>query len=163
CTPTATAARSWSTDASGPSVSTVAEPPFASTSRTASSTAHSSWGLTVKPRYRVSISRSPSTRRMRPAVAGTRLTQTRTFMGCVAASSPDPAVLRIEQRPAPGDGDRDGVPIAEVLDQERLALAGQLGGEVGHQQVLPDRRARPRARDVGPPPFGVLDRLAVRG
>ncbi len=48
--PIAIASRSWSVASSGPSVRTVLVPPFASMSRTASSTAHSSCGLTVKPR-----------------------------------------------------------------------------------------------------------------
>ena len=48
--PTAIASRSWSVASSGPSVRTVLDPPCASTIRTASSTAHSSCGLTVKPR-----------------------------------------------------------------------------------------------------------------
>ena len=48
--PIATAFRSCSAAAGGPSVSAVVEPPWASTSRSASSTAHSSCGLIVKPR-----------------------------------------------------------------------------------------------------------------
>ena len=48
--PTAIASRSWSVASSGPRVRTVLDPPCASTIRTASSTAHSSCGLTVKPR-----------------------------------------------------------------------------------------------------------------
>ena len=48
--PIAIASRSWSVASSGPSVRTVLLPPCASTIRTASSTAHSSCGLTVNPR-----------------------------------------------------------------------------------------------------------------
>ena len=44
-------------------------PPCASTIRTASSTAHSSCGLTVKPRYRVSIAEPSAVRTIRPPVA----------------------------------------------------------------------------------------------
>ncbi len=48
--PTAIASRSWSIDSSEPRVRTVLVPPWVSMMRTASSTAHSSCGLTVNPR-----------------------------------------------------------------------------------------------------------------
>ncbi|GIV00013.1 MAG: hypothetical protein KatS3mg014_1628 [Actinomycetota bacterium] len=54
-------------------------PPCASTMRTASSTAHSSWGLTVQPENRVSISCSSGVSVIFPPVVGTRFTQTSTF------------------------------------------------------------------------------------
>jgi hypothetical protein len=60
-------------------VSTVDEPPFASIRRTASSTPHSSCGLIVKPRWRVSMACSSAVRTIRPPVIGTRFTQQRTF------------------------------------------------------------------------------------
>ena len=53
--PSAIASRSCSSASAGPSASTTDSPPFASISRTASSTPHSSWGLIVKPRWRVWI------------------------------------------------------------------------------------------------------------
>ena len=77
--PSAIASRSCSSASAGPSVSTSTSPPCCSTRRTASSTAHSSCGLIVKPRWRVSIACSSGVRTIRPPVIGTRLTQTRTF------------------------------------------------------------------------------------
>ena len=64
----------------GPSVSTVTSPPCCSTSRTASSTPHSSCGLIVKPRWRVSSACSSAVSTILPPVSGTRLTQTRILM-----------------------------------------------------------------------------------
>ena len=54
--PSASMSRSWSAASAGPRVSTVTPPPYRSVSRTASSTAHSSCGLTVNPDMRVSSS-----------------------------------------------------------------------------------------------------------
>src|SRR5260370_994820 len=64
-------------------------------------------------------------------------------------SAPDPGVLRVEQRDGPGDRDRDRVLLTEVLHREAGALAGLLGGQVRHQQVLAHRRPSARARHVG--------------
>ena len=75
--PIAMQSRSCSSASAGPSVSTTDSPPPASTIRTASSTAHSSCGLIVKPRWRVWISCASSLRTIRPPVIGTRLTQLR--------------------------------------------------------------------------------------
>ena len=86
--PIAIMSRSCSSASGGPSVSTVQEPPCASTIRTASSAAHSSCGLTVKPRWRVEIARSSSVSTILPPVSGTRLTQTSTFI--VLTSPPTP-------------------------------------------------------------------------
>ena len=69
--------RSCSSASGGPSVSTTdCAAARASTIRTASSTAHSSCGLIVKPRCRVWISCASSVRTILPPVIGTRLTQT---------------------------------------------------------------------------------------
>ena len=97
-------------------------PPCASTIRTASSTAHSSCGLTVKPRWRVSIAEPSAVRTIRPPVAGTRLTQTRMF------TSPDAGVLGIEQRRRAGDRDGHRVALAEVLDEELRARPSACAG-----------------------------------
>jgi hypothetical protein len=69
--------RSWSAAAGGPRVSTVTLPPWRSISRTASSTAHSSCGLTVNPDMRVSTSCPSAVTTIFPPTIGTRLTQTR--------------------------------------------------------------------------------------
>ena len=69
--------RSCSAASGGPRVSTVALPPCCSTRRTASSTAHSSCGLTVNPDIRVSTSCSSAVTTILPPTIGTRLTQTR--------------------------------------------------------------------------------------
>src|SRR5581483_56880 len=74
------ASRNCSAASAGPSVRTVAAPPCFSTRRTASSTAHSSCGLTVKPSERVSISIASGVKIIFPPVAGTRLMQTRMFI-----------------------------------------------------------------------------------
>ncbi len=58
-------------------MSTVAAPPWRSTSRTASSTAHSSCGLTVNPDIRVSTSWPSAVTTILPPTIGTRLTHTR--------------------------------------------------------------------------------------
>ncbi len=70
--------RNCSSASAGPTVSTPALPPVRSAIRTASSTAHSSCGPIVKPRWRVSISVASSVSRISAPTAGTRLTHTRT-------------------------------------------------------------------------------------
>ena len=154
--PIAIASRSCSAAASGPSVRTVELPPCASTMRTASSTAHSSCGLTVNPRYRVSISCSSAVRVTRPPVAGTRLTQTRTFTlspGSGRCPGRTAACCRRRRR-SPGSARRSTRPPA-------WCRPGLLGRQVGHQQVLADRRPRPGARHVRPAALRVDERLAV--
>ena len=79
--PSAMQSRSCSSASAGPSVSTVEEPPLASISRTASSTPHSSCGLIVNPRWRVSMACSSAVRTIRPPVIGTRFTQQRMLSG----------------------------------------------------------------------------------
>ena len=112
--PSAIMSRSCSSASGGPSVSTVDEPPCCSISRTASSTPHSSCGLTVKPRWRVEIARSSSVSTIFPPVRGTRLTQTRTFIG----SGADAGVLGIEHRRRVVRDDRNRIALAHVLDRE---------------------------------------------
>ncbi len=75
--PSARQARNCSSATAGPSVATVTDPPNRSTSRTASSTAHSSCGLIVKPDVFVSIARRSAVSVIAPPTVGTRLTQTR--------------------------------------------------------------------------------------
>ena len=77
-TPTETAYRSCSSASGGPRVSTVLDPPCCSTRRMASSTAHSSCGLVVKPRFFVSMPWLSGVSVMRAPGAGTRLTHART-------------------------------------------------------------------------------------
>ena len=76
--PSASMSRSCSAASAGPSVSTVAVPPVRSAICTASSTAHSSCGLTVNPDMRVSTSWPSDVSTTRPPTIGTRLTQART-------------------------------------------------------------------------------------
>ena len=75
--PIAMQSRSCSSASAGPSVRTTTSPVCASTIRTASSTAHSSCGETVKPRCFVSSACASSVSTIFPPVIGTRLTQTR--------------------------------------------------------------------------------------
>ena len=75
--PRARQERNCSCAAAGPSVTTVTDPPNRSTSRTASSTAHSSCGLIVKPDALVSIARRSAVSVIAPPTVGTRLTQTK--------------------------------------------------------------------------------------
>src|SRR5689334_630598 len=164
--PIAIASRSWSAASSDPSARTVVVPPPASTIRTASSTAHSSCGLTVKARNFVSIARSSGVSVILPAVAGTRLTQTRMFIGVGSPSSGScahPDVLRVEQRRRAHDVDRDGVALAEVLDLELVARDRLVGWQVREQDVLPDRWTRPGARHERAAALGIGDRSAIGG
>src|SRR3954454_12228549 len=96
--------------------------------RTASSTAHSSCGLTTKPRNFVSMSRLSTVSVIRPPVAGTRLTQTSTFTETPLA--PDALVGRVEQRRAARDGDRHRVPLPKVLNGERRPDDSVFGRQV---------------------------------
>src|SRR5690242_15015322 len=126
--------RSCPADSGGPSVSTVTEPPSRSVICTASSTAHSSCGLTVKPDIDTSMSMPSGSTMIAPPTIGTRLTQTQ-----ISTSAPDPVVGRVEQRRRAGHGDGDRVPLAEVLDRERPALDGLGLRQVREQQVLAHR------------------------
>src|SRR2546430_1644717 len=159
-TPMAMASRSCSRAGSGPSVSTAVDPPCASISRTAASTAHSSCGLTVKPRKRVSISCWSAVSEILPPVTGTRFTQTRMFIR--SASALHAGVLRIEQGRAPHYGDRHWIAIPEVLHRQGSPELGLFGRQIGEQDVLPDGGARARARHVRSPALSVLERGAVR-
>src|SRR5258706_14030896 len=102
-------------------------------------------------------------RTIRPPVAGTRLTQTRMFTARAPPSGPDPGVLGIEQRRRTGNGDRHRVALAEELDEELRALLGVLRREIRHQQMLPDRRPGPGARDIGATTLRADDPLPVEG
>ena len=62
-----------------------------------------------------------------------------------------------------GDGHRDGVALAHVLDEQLLALDRVLGRQVGHQHVLADRRARAGRGDVRGTALAVDDPLAAGG
>src|SRR3979409_932445 len=94
---------------------------------------------------------------IRPPVAGTRLTQTRMFI----RSAPDPCVLRVEQRRAAGDGNRDGVALAEVLDGPLQPLLRVVRREIRHHEVTTDRRPGPRTRDIRAAALGVDEWLTV--
>src|ERR1700722_17684582 len=78
--PSARHARSCSCASTGPSDTTVTEPPNRSASRTASSTAHSSCGLMVNPDALVSMAWLSAVSVIAPPTVGTRLTQTRISM-----------------------------------------------------------------------------------
>ena len=92
--PTLAAYRSCSSASVGPRVMTVTSPPWVSVSWTASSTAHSSCGLVVKPRWAASTAWPSTVTLMRAPGAGTRLTQTRILIR--AGSGLHPRVVRIE-------------------------------------------------------------------
>src|SRR5438874_8005659 len=115
----------------------------------------------VNPRNRVSMSCESSVSTIRPPVAGTRLTHTRTFIP--PRSALDALVLRVEQRRAPRDGDGHGVVLAEVLDRELPSDRCVLRGEIGQEDVLADRGPRSRAGHVGAAALGVGQRAAVAG
>src|ERR1700674_6134522 len=157
--PKAIASRSCSTASAGPSVSTTESPLFASIRRTASSTPHSSCGLMVKPRCWVLIARPSSVSRIRPPVIGTRLTQT----AMRNVLSPDAGVLGVEEWRGPRDRDRHRVALAHVLDKQLVAQHRLLRCEVGHQDVLADRRPRPRTGHVRPASLPIDDPLAATG
>src|SRR4051812_12020781 len=155
--PIAIASRSCSSASAGPRVSTTDSPPCASTRRIASSTPHSSCGLMVKPRWRVSSACSSAVRTILPPVSGTRFTQTRIFM-----SGPDPRVVGIEDGARADDVDRDAVALVHVLDGQLLrALNGVLRRQVREQDVLADGRAGAGAGDVRATALRVGQRGAV--
>src|SRR5690606_15795566 len=130
----------------GPAASTVALPPCLSTSRTASSTAHSSCGPMVNPRWRVSMSRPSSVSGTLAPGAGTRLTQTR--MSKLIGSRLHPCIVRVEQRFPAHAGDRHRVLLAQVVGLRLRPLRRVLRRQIRHQQVLAERRAGARAGDV---------------
>src|SRR5262249_585732 len=121
--------RSWPAASGGPSVRTVTEPPDRSVICTASSTAHSSCGLTANPDIRVSTSWPSAVTTTLPPTIGTRFTQTRTSMRL----APDPLVGRVEQRRSAGNRDRCRVLLAHVLHRERRPGDGLLRRQIGHQ------------------------------
>src|SRR6202043_122587 len=125
---------SSSTARCAPRVSTDVVPPRRSVICTASSTAHSSCGLIENPDARVSTSCPSGVTAILPPTVGTRLTQTSISMTRLLAT--DPLVGRVEQRGGAGPRDRHRVLLAHVLHQQRVALDGLLGGQVGHQQGL---------------------------
>ena len=57
------------------------------------------------------------------------------------SSALDAHVLGIEERPAAGDRHRHGVVLAEVLDDQLGAFDGLCRRQIGHQEVLADRRS----------------------
>src|ERR1700674_1684663 len=99
---------------------TTDSPPFASMTRTASSTPHSSCGLMVNPRCRVSRACPSAVSTILPPVNGTRLTQTRMQRVTTesAASCPDAHVLGVEDRSRAGDRHGHRVPLTHVFDCE---------------------------------------------
>src|SRR6185437_979760 len=124
-----------SSAAAGPRDTTVTAPPNRSTSRTASSTAHSSCGLIVNPDVFVSTARWSAVSVITPPTVGTRLTQTRISISlnsflfdvsglteCAARGkrkefSPHPRAGGIEHGAVRGD--RDRVLLAHVLHEQR--------------------------------------------
>src|ERR1700747_1472839 len=82
---------------------------------TASSTARSSCGLIENPDARVSTSCPSGVTAILPPTVGTRLTQTRISMNL----APDPLIRRVKQRGGARHRDRDRVPLAHILHQQR--------------------------------------------
>src|SRR5690348_13793968 len=165
--PRASALRSWSTASGGPTVSTVTRPPVASASRIASSTAHSSCGLTVKPTCRPSTACASSVSRIWLEESGTRLMQTSTCRpapGVSVTSRPlDALVARVEQRGGVGGADRHGVQLLHVGDREPVAHDRLVRWQVGHQHVLAQGRRRAGAGDVRVVAVAVGQRGTVPG
>src|SRR5919198_5401407 len=96
---------------------------------------------------------------MRPPVAGTRFTQTRTFI----ASGSDPLARRVEQRRGADRRHRDRVALAEVLDRELRAEDRLFWRQVRHQDVFADRGTGTGAGHVGTAALRVDERLARPG
>src|SRR6478735_539716 len=156
--PTASADRSCSTASASPSVSTEACPPVAPATCTASSTAHSSWVLVVKPAYRPSTAWPSSVRTTSPVESTTRLMQTRT-----SVMSADPLVGRVEQTGGVDRRDGHRVELLHVRHRELVAEHGLLARQVGHQQVLAQRRGGPGAGHVRVVAVAVGEGAAVAG
>src|SRR5919198_85783 len=97
-------------------------------------------------------------RTIRPPVAGTRLTRTRT-----RTLAPDAHVLGVEQRRRACDRDGDRVALAQILDLELLADLRPVGRQVRHHEVFADRRPGARRRRVRPPALLIHERRAVEG
>ena len=83
----------------------------------------------------------------------------KTFMASPISSAP--GVVGIEHCAGAGHLHREQ--LVHVHHLEVGAGLGQLGGEVGHQQVLAHRRPRPRGGHPRHPSVGVGDPLAVLG
>src|ERR1700704_731248 len=96
-----------------------------------------------------------------PAVAATRLTQTRTFIAPTSAAHA--GVLRVEQRRGAHNGDRRRVLLAEILDHQLGAGLRLFRREKAHQDGLADRWAGPGTGDVGSASVPVDEPLALRG
>src|SRR2546421_6529017 len=96
-----------------------------------------------------------------PAVAGTRLTQTRTFIE-PGFSAPHARVLRVEERRRAYDRDGRRVLLAEVLNRELGAGLRLLRREEAHHDRLADRGARPGARHIRAASVPVDEPLALR-
>ena len=156
--PSARHARSCSSASTGPSDTTVTEPPNRSTSRTASSTAHSSCGLMVNPDALVSMARESAVSVIAPPTVGTRLTQTRISMAAFTASA-TPA----GSNTAPWDATVTGYGSPMYSTSSGVPDRGQVGRQVRHQQVPADRRARPGRGHVRRPPERVHQARAVQG
>src|SRR6185503_4959673 len=102
----------------GPTVSTVMSPPWASTSRMASSTAHSSCGLVVKARLRASTARWSAVSVICAPGAGTRFTHASTRNPAIECSALHARVVGIEEGPRARDRDLHGVVLVHVPDAQ---------------------------------------------
>ncbi len=124
CAPTEIEKRSCSSASGGPTVRTVMSPPCASTSRIASSTAHSSCGLVVNARFRASTARWSAVSVIWAPGAGTRFTHASTRSpddwSATGSSALHARVVGIEQRSRPGDGDLHGVVLVHVANEQRV-------------------------------------------
>src|SRR6478672_3979710 len=156
--PTARADRSCSTASASPRVSTLARPPVAAATWTASSTAHSSWLLIVKPAYRPSTAWASSVSTTSPDESTTRLMQTST-----SAMSADPLVAGVEEPGGVGRAHRHRVELLHVGHRQLVADHRLVGRQVGHQQVLAQRGRGARGGDVGVVAVAVGERAAVAG
>src|SRR3954466_3532652 len=116
-------------------------PPWVSTSRIASSTAHSSCGLVVNARLRASIARASGVRVICAPGAGTRLTHARMR---TPASALHARVVGIEERPRAGDDHAHRVVLVHVAHAEVGALDRVLRREGREKKELARRRAPAR-------------------
>ena len=158
--PTARASRSCSTASAGPRVSTVAAPPVASAIWIGDldrRTPRAGWSCS--PTWRASTACCPRTAGPGPERLGHPLDADQDVGHVISLGS---VRCRVEQRCRVGRADGDRVALLHVVDRQLGADDGLLGRQVGHQQVLAERRRRTGRCDVGAVAVAVDERLAVR-
>ena len=150
--PSASASRSCSAASAGPRVSTETVPPSRSVIWTASSTAHSSCGLIGEPGHPgvhvlpVRGDHDPAADLRHPLDADADLHPGQLL-------TPDPGVVRVEQRRGAGHRDRHRVALAEVLHGEAGArdAPAPAAGRPSAGACRPTARSRRWSRRKGGP------------